>query len=74
MSCTIILSRKKKQLARTEEMYRQAAFRQKRPCVDQIATQRIIIVNTTEWQTPLYLKMLIYSNKNCDSIDHQDIP
>lgn len=49
----IILQRLKKEvdkLLRDE----QASFRQERSCIDQIATLRIIIEQTIEWQTSLY--------------------
>ena len=48
----------------------QAGFRQERSCTDQIATLRIIIEQTIEWQTSLYLTFIDFE-KAFDSIDHQ---
>ena len=48
----------------------QAGFRQERSCVDQIATLRIIIEQTIEWQTSLYLNFVDFQ-KAFDSADHQ---
>ena len=48
----------------------QAGFRQERSCVDQIATLRIIIEQTIEWQSSLYLNFVDFQ-KAFDSIDHQ---
>ena len=47
----------------------QAGFRQERSCTDQIATLRIIIEQTIEWQTSLYLTFIDFE-KAFDSIDH----
>ena len=33
----------------------QAGFRKERSCIDQIATLRIIVEQTIEWQAPLYI-------------------
>ena len=65
----IILQRLKKEvdkLLRDE----QAGFRQERSCIDQIATLRIIIEQTIEWQTSLYLTFVDFE-RAFDSIDHQ---
>ena len=50
----------------------QAGFRQECSCVDQIATLtlRIIIEQTIEWQTRLYLSFIDFQ-KAFDSVDHQ---
>lgn len=48
----------------------QAGFRQERSCVDQIATPRVIIEQTIEWQSSLYLNFVDFQ-KAFDSIDHQ---
>lgn len=48
----------------------QAGFRQERSCVDQIATLRIIVEQTIEWQTSLYMNFIDFE-KAFDSIDHQ---
>ena len=66
---SIILSRMKtavdKQL-RDE----QAGFRQERSCVDQIATLRIIIEQSIEWQTSLYMTFIDFE-KAFDSVNHK---
>ena len=46
----------------------QAGFRKNRSCTDQIATQRIIIEQSQEWRTPLYVNFLDYE-KAFDSVD-----
>ena len=47
--CSVILQRIK-----TE----QAGFRQERSCIDQIATLRIIVEQTIEWQTSLCMNFI----------------
>ena len=66
--CHIILQRMKKEV---DKVLRdeQAGFRQERSCTDQIATLRIIIEQTIEWQTPLHLTFIDFE-KAFDSIDH----
>ncbi|XP_063416357.1 uncharacterized protein LOC134697999 [Mytilus trossulus] len=67
--CHITLQRLKKEvnkLLRDE----QAGFRQERSCIDQIATLRISIEQTIEWQTSLYLTFVDFE-RAFDSIDHQ---
>ena len=46
----------------------QAGFRKNRSCTDQIATLRIIIEQSQEWRTPLYVNFLDYE-KAFDSVD-----
>jgi hypothetical protein len=48
----------------------QAGFRNGRSCADQIATLRIIIEQSIEFQTSLYLNFVDFE-KAFDSIDHQ---
>ena len=67
--CSIILSRMKKEVDK-KMRDEQAGFRQERSCVDQIATLRIIIDQTIEWQTSLYLNFVDFQ-KAFDSVDHQ---
>ena len=43
-------------------------FRKNRSCTDQIATLRIIIEQSQEWRTPLYVYFLDYE-KAFDSVD-----
>ena len=57
--CSVILQRIK-----TE----QAGFRQEHSCVDQIATLRIIVEQTIEWQTSLCMNFIDFE-KAFDSID-----
>ena len=45
----------------------QAGFRKKLSCVDQIATLRIIIEQTFEWNSPLYINFVGYE-KAFDSV------
>ena len=47
-----------------------AGFRHERSCVDQIATLRIIIEQTIEWQTPLYINFVDFQ-RAFDSINHE---
>ena len=67
----IILERMKDALDLTlrEE---QAGFRKERSCTDQIATLRVIVEQTIEWQTPLYVCFVDFE-KAFDSIDRQTI-
>ena len=46
----------------------QAGFRKNRSCKDQIATLRIILEQSLEWRTPLYVNFLDYE-KAFDSVD-----
>ncbi|XP_073695611.1 uncharacterized protein [Garra rufa] len=46
----------------------QAGFRQNRSCTDQIATLRIIVEQSLEWNTPLYINFVDYE-KAFDSVD-----
>ena len=50
----------------------QAGFRSNRSCTDQIATLRIIIEQSTELNSPLYVHFLDYS-KAFDSIDRESL-
>ena len=67
----IILERLKKALDKTlsEE---QAGFRQDRSCTDHIATLRIIIEQSLEWQSPLY-SVFVDFQKAFDSVDRDVI-
>ena len=67
--CHIILHRIKKEVD-TILRDEQAGFRQERSCADQIATLRIIIEQTIEWQSSLYLTFIDFE-KAFDSIDHK---
>ena len=50
----------------------QAGFRQDRSCTDHIATMRIIIEQSLEWQTPLYAVFVDFQ-KAFDSVDRNVI-
>ena len=67
----IILERMKKsidQKLRDE----QAGFRKERSCINQIATLRVIVEQTMEWQTPLFVCFIDF-DKAFDSVDRQAI-
>lgn len=67
----VILERLKTALDKTlrEE---QAGFRQDKSCTDHIATMRIIIEQSLEWQTPLY-SVFVDFKKAFDSVDREVI-
>ena len=67
----IILERLKEAL---DERLRpeQAGFRQGRSCIDHIATLRIIIEQSLEWQSPLYMTFVDFE-KAFDSVDRETI-
>ena len=50
----------------------QAGFRQSRSTSDQIATLRIIVEQSLEWRTPLYIKFIDYE-KAFDSLDRNTL-
>lgn len=50
----------------------QAGFRQDRSCTDHIATLRMIIEQSIEWQSPLYLTFVDFE-KAFDSLDRETI-
>nr|KAG5689204.1 hypothetical protein BaRGS_014860 [Batillaria attramentaria] len=50
----------------------QAGFRQNRSCVDQIATLRIIVEQSLEWNSPLYINFVDYE-KEFDSVDRETL-
>ena len=67
--CKIILERMKDSL---DDRLRdeQAGFRKERSCCDQIATLRIIVKQTLEWNTGLYLVFVDFE-KAFDSVDRE---
>ncbi|KAL8622673.1 hypothetical protein ACOMHN_009307 [Nucella lapillus] len=67
----IILERLKTALDKTLRD-EQAGFRQDRSCTDHIATMRIIIEQSLEWQTPLY-NIFVDFQKAFDSVDREVI-
>ncbi len=50
----------------------QAGFRKERSCTDQIATLRIIIEQSVEWNSPLYINFIDFE-KAFDSIDRESL-
>nr|KAG5692145.1 hypothetical protein BaRGS_020693 [Batillaria attramentaria] len=50
----------------------QAGFRKDRSCTDQIATLRIILEQSLEWNSPLYVNFIDYE-KAFDSVDRQSL-
>ena len=67
----VILERMKKQLD-AELRQEQAGFRKEKSCTDQIATLRIIIEQSLEWNSPLYLNFIDFE-KAFDSLDRNVI-
>ena len=67
----IILERMKGEVDKTlrEE---QAGFRQDRSCTDQIATLRIIVEQSIEWNSSLYVNFVDYE-KAFDSLDRETL-
>jgi hypothetical protein len=50
----------------------QAGFRKERSCTDQIATLRIILEQSLEWNSPLYVNFIDYE-KAFDSVDRESL-
>ena len=50
----------------------QAGFRRNRSCADQIATLRIIVEQSLEWNSPLYINFIDYE-KAFDSVDRETL-
>lgn len=50
----------------------QAGFRKDRSCIDQIAMLRIIVEQSLEWNSPLYINFLGYE-KAFDSVDSETL-
>ena len=50
--------------------YEQAGFRKDRSCIDQIATLMIIVEQTIEWSSSLYL-LFVDFEKAFDSLDRE---
>ena len=69
--CRIILDRLNDALDK-QLRCNQAGFRKDRSCTDHIATLRIIIEQSKEWQTPLYLNFIDFE-KAFDSVDRNVI-
>ncbi|KAL9989059.1 hypothetical protein ACROYT_G003567 [Oculina patagonica] len=69
--CRIILERLKDALDK-QLRCNQAGFRKDKSCTDHIATLRIIIEQSNEWQTPLYMNFIDFE-KAFDSVDRNII-
>ena len=67
----VILDRMKDALDKTLRD-EQAGFRKERSCTDQIATLRVIVEQSIEWQSPLYACFIDFE-KAFDSVDRQAI-
>ena len=50
----------------------QAGFRRNRSCADQIASLRIIVEQSLEWNSPLYINFIDYE-KAFDSVDRESV-
>ncbi|XP_043943589.1 uncharacterized protein LOC122815288, partial [Protopterus annectens] len=50
----------------------QAGFRKNRSCIDQIATLRIIVEQSVEWNSPLYINFVDFE-KAFDSVDRETL-
>ena len=50
----------------------QAGFRKERSCTDQIVTLRIILEQSAEWNTPLYINFVDFE-KAFDSLDRDSL-
>ncbi|VDO71911.1 unnamed protein product [Schistosoma curassoni] len=50
----------------------QAGFRKDRSCTDRIATLRIIVEQSVEWNSSLYIKSIDY-DKAFDSVDRRTL-
>jgi len=68
---TIIINRKK-DVFDSYLLEEQASFRKNRSCVDQIATQRIIVEQSIEWYSLLYTNFIDYE-KAFNSVDRETI-
>jgi hypothetical protein len=67
----ILLGRLKK-AGDTKLRDQQADFRRNRSCADQIASLRIIIEQSAEWKSPLYVNSIDYV-KSFDSMDRETL-
>ena len=67
----VILERMKETVD-TKLRDQQAGFRRNRSCTDQIATLRIIVEQSLEWNSPLYINFIDYE-KAFDSVDRETL-
>ena len=67
-----VLLNRMKNIVDPELRDEQAGFRQNRSCTDQIATLRIIVEQSLEWNSPLYINFIDYE-KAFDSVDRETL-
>ena len=67
-----ILLERMKEAVDTKLRDQQAGFRKNRSCADQIASLRIIVEQSLEWNTPLYVNFTNYE-KAFDSVDRETL-
>ena len=63
-----VLLERMKEAVDTKLRNQQAGFRRNRSCADQIASLRIIMEQSLEWNSPLYISFIDYE-KAFDSVD-----
>ncbi|KAL0165193.1 hypothetical protein M9458_040946 [Cirrhinus mrigala] len=67
-----VLSERMKEAVDAKLRDQQAGFRRYRSCIDQIASLRIIVEQSLEWNSPLYINFIDYE-KAFDSVDRQTL-
>lgn len=67
-----ILLNRMKDIVGTQLRDQQAGFRKERSCTDQIATLRVIIEQSLEWNSPLHVNFIDYE-KAFDSVDRESL-
>ncbi|KAK4471060.1 hypothetical protein MN116_000571 [Schistosoma mekongi] len=67
-----VLLNRMKDSVETQLRDQQAGFRKDRSCTDQIATLRIIVEQSIEWNSPLYINFIDYE-KAFDSVDRRTL-
>ena len=65
-----ILLERMKEVVDPQLRDQQAGFRRNRSCADQIASLRIIVEQSLEWNSPLYINFIDYE-KAFDSVDRE---
>ena len=68
---TVLLERMK-EVVDPKLREQQAGFRWNRSCADQIASLRIIVEQSLEWNSPLYINFIDY-DKAFDSVDRDNV-
>ncbi|CAH8665722.1 unnamed protein product, partial [Schistosoma curassoni] len=67
-----VLLNRMKDAVDTQLRHQQAGFRKNRSCTDQIATLRIIVEQSVEWNSSLYINFIDYE-KAFDSVDRRTL-